>query len=328
MDNKIINKNINQLFGTFNKKVLLSRKRILFKKLYLQRYLLIMSIPSVILVFVFSYMPLWGWIMAFQKYKLGKGVWTSPFVGFDNFKELFLDNQFYIVLRNTLAMSGLSLVTGFIGAIVLALLLNEVGSTFFKRTVQTITYIPHFVSWVVIANIVIIFLSPDGGLVNVLLMNLGIIHEPIYFMAKPELFWFIHTTASLWKELGWSTIIYLAVLSSLNPEHYEAAEVDGANRFQKMWNISIPGIMPTAILLLMMSLGWIIQSGYESQMLLGNPIVIDQSEVLDLYALRYSTQIGDFSYGVAISMFKSIVSIMLVFCVNYLAKRTDQSRLF
>jgi putative aldouronate transport system permease protein len=225
-------------------------------------------------------------------------------------------------------MGGLNLVTGFVGAIVLALLLNEIRSRFFKRTIQTITYIPHFVSWVVIANIFATLLSPDSGVVNALLMKVGIINEPLYFLGTEKWFWWIHTFANFWKELGWNTIIYLAVLAGLNPEHYEAAEVDGAKRWHKMLYISIPGIMPTAVLLLIMSVGWIIQSGYESQFLLGNPVVIDRSEVLDLYALKYSTSVGDYSYGVAVSMFKSLVSIVMVVAVNFIAYRTTRNRLF
>jgi putative aldouronate transport system permease protein len=293
-----------------------------------QYQLLIMSVPFVLLIMLFSYGPLWGWIMAFQKYKVAKGLWDSPFVGFDNFTLLFQDPQFFNALRNTLAMGALNLGTGFIGAIVLALLLNEIRSRFFKRTIQTITYIPHFVSWVVIANIFGTLLSPDSGAVNDLLIKLGIINEPLYFMAKENWFWSIHTLANFWKELGWNTIIYLAVLAGLNPEHYEAAEVDGANRWHKMRYISIPGIMPTAILLLIISVGWIIQSGYESQFLLGNPVVISRSEVLDLYALKYSTSLGDYSYGVAVSMFKSVVSVLMVVAVNFIAFKTTRNRLF
>ncbi|SDX45826.1 sugar ABC transporter permease [Paenibacillus sp. CF384] len=302
-------------------------KRSFGRKVIMQRQLIYMSVPFVLLIVLFSYVPLWGWVMAFQRYTLGKGIKHSPFVGFDNFVALFQDEQFYHVLRNTLAMGLLQLITGFVCAIALALLLNEVRFVWFKRVIQTITYIPHFVSWVVIANITLTMLSPDDGMLNRILMKLGIIQEPLYFMGEEKWFWFIHTTVSLWKELGWSTIIFLAVLVGLNPEQYEAAEVDGASRFQKMWYISIPGIMPTAILLLILNVGWIIQGGFESQYLLGNPIVVDYSEVLDLYALRYSTQLGDFSFGVAISMFKSVVSVVMVLGVNYLAKKTNQSRL-
>jgi putative aldouronate transport system permease protein len=294
----------------------------------MQRNLLLMTAPFVVLAFVFSYVPLWGWILAFMDYKVGHDIWSSAFIGLERFQRLFGDEQFYHVLWNTLAMGLMSLSTGFVGAIALALLLNEVRLKLFKRVVQTITYIPHFVSWVVIANIVLSFLSPDGGVVNELLKKLGLINESIYFMSKESWFWTINTIASLWKELGWSTIIYLAVLSGINPEQYEAADVDGASRYRKMWHISIPGIMPTAMLLLLLSIGWIIQGGFESQFLLGNPMVIGKSEVLDLYALRYSTQIGDWSYGVAITMFRSVVSVLLVLMANYLAKLTTSSRLF
>jgi len=298
------------------------------RKLRRQWQLAVMAVPFVLLTVVFSYGPLWGWIMAFQDYKIARGVLGSPFVGFEHFAELFQDSQFYRVLRNTLVMSVANLITSFLGAIALALLLNEVRRTFFKKAIQTITYIPHFVSWVVIANIVVTFLSPDGGMLNELLLRFGIIDEPIYFMGKGEYFWAIHTIANLWKELGWNTIIYLAVLVGLNPEHYEAADIDGASRFQKMWHISIPGLMPTAILLLTMSLGWIVNSGYESQFALGNPVIVDYADVLDLYALRYSTQLSDYGYGMAINIFKSVVSVALVLGVTRLAKKAGQSRLF
>lgn len=265
--------------------------------------------------------------MAFQDFKISKGVLGSEFIGLEKFRMLFQDEKFYNVFRNTLAMGILSLITGFIGAIALSLILNEVRFSFFKRTIQTITYIPHFVSWVVIANIVTVILSPDGGMLNILLVKLGWIEGPIYFMAKDTWFWFIHTAVGFWKELGWNTIIYLAVLTGINPELYEAADVDGAGRFHKMWHISIPGLMPTAFILLTLSLGWIVQSGYESQFLLGNSMTIDYSEVLDLYALRYSFSIGDYAYGAAISIFKSFVSIFMVFSVTYIARKSGYGRI-
>lgn len=299
----------------------------MLKKLSQQRELLLMTLPLVGLVVVFHYLPLWGWLMAFQDFTLGKGIGGSPFNGLEHFRELLTDAKFYAVLRNTLVMGVLNLATGFVGAITLAVLLNEVRRTSFKRTIQTISYIPHFVSWVVIANIVQLLLSPDGGVLNVLLMKLGWVDSPIYFMAKEKWFWFIHTAVSFWKELGWNTIIYLAVLAGVNPELYEAADVDGAGRLAKMKHISIPSLMPTAIILLTLSLGWIIQSGYESQFLLGNSITVDYSEVLDLYALRYSLQIGDYGYGTAIGIFKSAVSIALVFSVAYLARRSGHGKL-
>lgn len=292
-----------------------------------QRELLLMTLPLIGLVVAFHYVPLYGWLMAFQDYKLARGIAGSPFVGFDKFALLFRDEQFYLVLRNTLVMGFLNLITGFVGAIALALALNEVRIRWFKRAVQTITYIPHFVSWVVVANVAYLVLSPDGGLLNMLLLALGLVDEPIYFMAKGAWFWAIHTFFSFWKEVGWSSIIYLAVLAGIHPELYEAADVDGAGKWRKMRHVSLPGLMPTAVILLVMSTGWIIQSGYESQFLLGNPIVLNYSEVLDLYALRYSFQIGDYSMGAAISMFKSAVSIAMVVAVGAFARRVGGGRL-
>lgn len=302
-------------------------KKNVFRRLSAQYQLLIMSIPFVILMILFQYVPLWGWIMSFQKYSPGKGIWNSPFVGFDNFKTLFHDERFFLVMRNTLVMSSMSLISGFICAIILALLLNEVRHTFFKRTIQTVTYIPHFVSMVVIANIVITFLSPEG-FVNDMLLKLGWIDESMFIMGKGEWFWSLNTLIGLWKELGWSTIIYLAVLAGINPELYEAADVDGAGRFHKMWSISVPSLMPTAIILLIMSLGSIINIGYESQFLLGNPLVLDYSEVLDLYALNLSFGSGQYSVGVALGIFKTVISLVLVISVNGLARKFSGIRLF
>ncbi|GAF08857.1 transmembrane lipoprotein [Paenibacillus pini JCM 16418] len=305
-----------------------NKRKSYFRKMGRQYQLILLSIPFVLILILFNYVPLWGWIMAFQNYSPAKGITGSSFVGLENFTMLFEDDQFFRVLRNTLVMSILSLVTGFVCAIVLALLLNEVRASFFKRTIQTLTYIPHFVSMVVIANIVLTFLSPDGGFINTLLMNMGFIKEPIYFMGKGEWFWVIHTLVGLWKEIGWSTIIYLAVIAGLNQEVYEAADVDGANRFNKIWHITIPGIMPTAMILLILSVGSIINAGYESQFLLSNPLVIDYSEVLDLYALNLSFGSQQYSAGVALSIFKSIVSVILVVMVNYAARRTGKSGVF
>ena len=298
------------------------------QKTIAQRELLMMTVPLIGLVIVFNYMPLYGWLIAFQDFKVARGIGGSPFVGFDNFEQLFKDPHFFRVLRNTLAMGFLNLIAGFIGAVGLAIALNEVRARWFKRSVQTITYIPHFVSWVVIANIAHVLMSPDGGLLNDLLIGLGFIAEPFYFMAKPEWFWGINTFFYFWKEVGWNAIIYLAVLAGVNPDLYEAADVDGAGRIRKIWHISIPSLMPVAIIMLTMSLGWVIQSGFESQYLLGNSMVIDYSEVLDLYALRYSFQIGDYGAGAAISIFKSVVSILMVLSVNYFAKKTGNGGLF
>ncbi|WP_435924696.1 ABC transporter permease [Paenibacillus sp. DYY-L-2] len=300
------------------------RKEGFWKSIVRQKYLYLMSLPFVIWCFVFSYLPVWGWTMAFQNYKPAKSFSDQKWVGFKNFAELFQDERFYLVLRNTLAMSGLGLVFGFIVPIFFAVFLNELRGTVFKRTVQTVSYLPHFVSWVVVGGIITKMLSTDGGIVNDLLVNLNIINEPIQFMAQGKWFWGIVTSADIWKETGWNAIIYLAAITGIDKELYEAARVDGAGRFRQIWNITLPGIRTTISVLLIMSIGHLIGIGFEKQFQLQNALVKDYSEVLDLYALNYGINIGRFSYGTAISMFTSVVSIILLLTANGIMKKTTK----
>ncbi|MEC0259495.1 ABC transporter permease [Paenibacillus lautus] len=291
-----------------------------------QKVLYGMSLPFIVIVFIFSYLPVWGWLMAFQNYKPGKGIFEQKWVGLDHFAALFADDKFYLVLRNTLAMSFMGLIVGFTIPILFAVLLNELRGSVFKRTVQTISYLPHFVSWVVVAGIVTKMLSTDGGAVNQLLMWLGLIDQPIQFMAQGNLFWYIVTGSDIWKEMGWSAIIYLAAISGIDQEQFEAAKVDGASRIRQIWHITLPSIAPTIAILLIMSIGHLISIGFEKQFLLGNPLVVDYSEVLDLYALNYGLGMGRFSFGTAIGMFNSVVSIILLLLANGLFKKfTKQS---
>jgi putative aldouronate transport system permease protein len=299
------------------------RNRFWFKA-FQQRYLYMMSLPFVIWIFIFSYVPVWGWLTAFQNYKPKNSIFDQKWVGLDNFIELFQDDRFYIVLRNTLAMSTMGLVVGFTVPVIFALLLNEMRGQFFKRSVQTISYLPHFVSWVVVAGLVSKMLSTDGGAVNQLLMWLNIIDAPIQFMAKGNWFWGIVTASDLWKEMGWNSIIFLAAMAGIDPELYEASTVDGAGRFRKMWHITLPGIRTTFMVLFILSIGHLISIGFEKQFLLGNPLVSDYSEVLDLYALKYGIQMGRYSYGTAIGIFNSVVSILLVFIANGIYKRVTK----
>ncbi|OBA05246.1 protein lplB [Paenibacillus polymyxa] len=291
-----------------------------------QRYLYYMSIPFVVWVFIFQYLPLWGWTMAFQKYRPGLSFFEQKWVGLEHFRTLFRDDHFYQVLRNTLAMSLMGLIAGFIVPVVFALLLNEVRIQVVKRFVQTVSYLPHFVSWVVAAGIVTKMLSADGGVVNDVLMGLGIIDQSVQFMAQGKLFWWVVTFGDIWKETGWNAIIYLAAIAGIGPELYEAARVDGASRLQQMWHITLPGIRPTIIILLIMSIGHLLGTGFEKQFLLGNHLVIDYSEVLDLYALNYGLAMGRYSFGTAINIFNSVISLILLFAANGIFKRyTNES---
>jgi putative aldouronate transport system permease protein len=293
-----------------------------------QKYLYLMSFPFIAWVFVFSYLPLWGWTMAFQKFKPGKSFFEQKWVGLDYFKELFHDDQFYQALKNTLAMSSMGIVAGFTIPIIFAVLLNEVRLQVFKRFVQTISYLPHFVSWVVAAGIISKMLSTDNGIVNDILVSLHIIREPIQFMGEGKLFWGIVTASDIWKETGWNSIIYLAAIAGIGPELYEAAKVDGASRLRQVWHITMPGIRSTIIILVIISIGHLVSIGFEKQFLLGNNLVRDYSQTLDLYALNYGLGTGRYSFGTAINMFNSVISVILLFVANGIFKKITKESIF
>lgn len=290
-------------------------------KMLEQRYLYMMSVPFVIWLIIFSYTPIWGWLMAFQNYKPGRSIMNQKWIGFDNFQMLFQDEGFYLVLRNTLAMSVMGLIVGFTVPVIFALLINELRGSVFKRTVQTVSYLPHFVSWVVVAGLVTKMLSVEGGAINELLLSLGLIQEPIQFLAKGEWFWSIVTVSDMWKETGWNSIIFLAAMAGIDQEQYEAATVDGAGRMRRMWHITLPGIRTTFMVLLILSIGHLISIGFEKQFLLGNPLVSDYSGVIDLYALDYGIGMSRYSFGTAIGIFNSVVGILLVLTANGIYRR-------
>lgn len=298
-----------------------------WKKVKDQRYLILMSFPFVIWLLVFKYIPLFGWVMAFQDYKPAQSIFQQQWVGFKHFQDLFNEPLFYQSLKNTLGMGLLGLVFGTLSAILFALLINEVRFLAFKRITQTISYLPHFVSWVIVANIVITMLSQDG-IVNKLLLSLHIIEKPILFMAKPDFFWGIVTAADVWKEMGWNAIIYLAAMAGIDPQLYEAAKVDGASRWKQMWHITLPSIRPVIVVLLILSIGNLINIGFEKQMLLGNNIVADKALVLDLYALNYGIGMFRYSFGTAIGIFKSIISIVLIVIFNNMAKKMGDGGIY
>lgn len=304
-----------------------SRLKTFFKVLSRQKMLMLMSLPFLVWVIVFKYVPLWGWTIAFQKYKLARDLFDQTWVGLDNFAFLFKEEQFYLVLRNTLVMSSVNLVLGFVTAILLALLLNELRRVYFKRAVQTISYLPHFISWVVAANIVQTALAPEG-IFNVLLLQLNIIDKPVLWLGVGEYFWGILGVTEVWKNVGWNTIIYLAAITTIDPTQYEAAEIDGASRLQRMWHITLPGIKPVIVILLIMNLGHILESGFEPQYLLGNGMNVEYSENLDIFVLKYGIQMNNFGLATAAGMFKTVVSFIFLIVANNLAKRLGENRLY
>ncbi|WP_342417940.1 ABC transporter permease subunit [Paenibacillus sp. FSL R10-2782] len=292
-----------------------------------QQQLLWMSIPFVIFICIFAYGPLWGWLMAFQNYKPGVSFFEQEWVGLDQFKMLFTDPDFLRVIRNTLAMSLICLILGFVGSIGLALLLNELKNVLFKRIVQTVSYLPHFLSWIIVTGIVADVLSTETGIVNVLLTKLHLISEPINFFADPKYFWGIVGFSSLWKEIGWGTIIYLAAMTSINPSLYEAASIDGAGRFRRMFSVTLPGIKSTITILLIINIGNILNAGFEVQYLLGNGLVQDVSETIDIFVLKYGINLGNYSFATAAGIFKSVISLVLIFMANGFAKSIGEERL-
>ncbi|NLL74032.1 MAG: sugar ABC transporter permease [Clostridiales bacterium] len=298
-----------------------------FKMILKQKDLILMTIPFVIYVLVLTYGPLTGWSMAFQNYKpaADKQAW----VAWDKFVYLLTEKDFLLAFRNTIAMSLINLVFSFVFAIGFALLLNEVVNMKGKKFVQTVSYLPHFLSWVIVASIVKNLLSIDGGIINDLLVSIGAIDSPINFFANGKYFWWVVGFAVVWKETGWNSIIYLASITAISPDLYEAASIDGAGRFKKMLHITLPGIKSTIFVLLIINFGMIMNSGFEAQLQLGNDIIKDTAEVIDTYVLQKSFfQGADFSLGTAAGIFRSVLSIILVSLANRTSKYFGQERLY
>lgn len=301
------------------------------KKLKAQRVLILMSIPFVIYVLIFNYAPLFGWITAFQRYKPKTGILHSEFVGLDQFKFLFKNNNglfLHQVLRNTLVMGVLNLVFGTITPIMFAILLSEFRFNRGKKVVQTISYLPHFLSMIIVTGIVYDVLGMENGILNDFLVGAGFVDKPIQFLAEKKYFWGIVTITNIWKELGWNSIIYLAAITSIDPGLYEAASIDGAGRLNKIWHITLPGIKPTIVILLIMNVGNVLNVGFELQYLLGNGVIQSVSQTIDIYVLKYGIGKHNYSVGTAAGIFKSLVSIILVVIANTTARVLGEESMF
>ena len=298
------------------------------KKLRNQKSLLLLSIPFVIYVIIFYFAPLFGWIMAFQNYKPYEGFIHSKFVGVENFKFLFRNEDFLLCVRNTLVMGLINLVLGTICPIVFAILLSEFRFNMGKKFVQTVSYLPHFLSMIILTGIVFDVLSMENGTLNKVLMGIGVIDKPIQWLAEPKYFWWIVGFANRWKETGWDSIIYLAAITSINPDLYEAASIDGAGRMSRIWHITLPGLKPTILILLIMNVGNVLNVGFELQYLLGNDLGKSVAETIDIYVLNYGISKGNYSIGVAAGIFKSLVSIILIVIANTSAKAMGEESLY
>jgi len=285
----------------------------------------LMVVPALIFIFVFSYIPMSGILIAFKDYDIFQGFASSPWVGLDNFKEFLHADEFRTVIRNTLGISFLKLLIGFPAPIVLALMLNEVRIPIFKRVVQTISYLPHFLSWVIVSGFVLTMLSADYGSLNIALEKLNLIDEPVNWLTIPNYFWAILIATGLWKGIGFGSIVYLAAIAGVNPELYEAASIDGAGRFRKIFSITIPCIMPVVSIFLILAIGDLLSAGFEDILLLQSDIVRDVSDVLDTYVYRVGIKNSLFSYAAAVGLFKAVVSVVLLTVANALARKSGNS---
>ncbi len=302
------------------------RKRSLVSTMGRQWQLMLMSIPMFLYVLFFNYYPMYFWVTAFQDYKPKLGVAGSAFVGWKNFQWLFGRADFINSIRNTLAMSVINLVFGTVSAILLAVLLNEVRNRKFKRTVQTVTYLPHFLSMVIVVGMAQNIFASNGA-VNELLLSLGVAKEPVFFLGEGRYFWWLVGVINVWKEVGWGTIIYISAMTAIDPCLYEAAAIDGAGRFQRILHVTLPGIKSTFVILLIMNIGHLMEAGFEIQYLLGSSVVMDWSQTIDIFVLKYGISKQQYGVATAAGMFKSVVAIVLLLLANFTAKRLDEDTL-
>lgn len=289
-------------------------------------WLYIMLIPGALYFLIFRYIPMGGIVIAFKQYSPFLGIWKSKWVGFDQFKLLFLGSDFWVLLRNTLAISFLNLIFFFPMPIIVALLLNEVRHQIYKRVIQTFIYIPHFVSWVIVASLTFTLFNVTDGAINGLIKSMT--GKTINFLGLPEYFRPLILGQSIWKETGYGTIIFLAALAGIDVSLYEAAKVDGAGRMSIMWNITLPALRGTIIMMLILRVGSIMNTGFEQIYLLRNDLNIAASEVFDTFVYQRGLINGQYSYSSAAGLFKSIVGLILILSADWLAKKSGESGIY
>ncbi|WP_231735450.1 ABC transporter permease [Gracilibacillus massiliensis] len=297
-----------------------------WRKVKRNKMIYLMILPGLIYFLIYKYLPMYGLIISFQDYKPYKGISESEWVGFEHFTRLFTSSEFWMIFKNTLVLFGLQVFIFFPIPIIISLMLNEVRHSFFKRGVQTLIYIPHFMSWVVIVSISYVMLTLDGGIVNAIVDSLGF--EKINFLLNDTWFRPMYILQVIWREAGWGTIIFLAAITAVDPQLYEAARMDGANRFRQMWHITIPAIRNVIIVLLILKIGDVLELGFEHVYLLLNASNRNVAEIFDTYVYVAGLQQGQFSYSTAVGFFKGIVGLMMVVFANWLAKRFNEEGIY
>lgn len=288
--------------------------------------LYVFLIPTILYFLVFRYYPMYGLQIAFRNYKASKGIWGSQWVGFKNFQRFFATADFFQLLENTLAISVGNLLISFPVPIILALLLNQLPSKGYKKVVQTVIYAPHFISTVVMVGIIFLFFSPSSGIINHIIVALG--GQSIHFMAEADMFRPLYIGSEIWQGAGWGSILYLAALASINPELHEAAVVDGANKFQRVLHIDIPGILPTVVIMFILNSGKVMAVGFEKAYLMQTSLNISTSEIIATYVYKRGLLNSQFSFSAAVGMFESVINLVLLVTVNFISRKVSDSSLF
>ncbi len=298
----------------------------LISRIWAQKDLQAMAIPGVIWMIIFNFIPMYFIIIAFMRYNVAKGVLGSKWVGFKNFTEFFADDRFWLVMKDTFGLNLLRLIIGFPIPILFAILLNELLSTRFKRFVQTVSYLPHFLSWIIVGGIMYNWLS-DSGLVTTLLVHVGLLKEPIHLIGTPQYFWGILITSETWKEIGWNAIIYIAAISGIDPSLFEASVIDGAGRLRRVWNVILPSIKGTIAVLLVLNIGNLLGSNFEQLFVFYKPVLYDVIDVIDIYAYRLGIENGRLSYATAVGLFRSVFAFILLYTANKASKKLTSTSL-
>jgi len=299
---------------------------LLIKDVYRDRMLYYLLIPFLLWFLIFKYYPMWGIQIAFKDFSLFKGIGGSEWIGFDYFKEFIGSEYFLRVFRNTVIISLYGLLICFPAQIILAIMISEVTRNGFKKIVQTLTYLPHFVSVVVIAGIVTTFLAPSSGLINLILEKLGM--EKIYFLTNPDYFRGIYTVMNLWKETGFASIVFIAAIAGIDTQLYEAAKMDGANKFKQIMHVTLPGILPTIVVMFIMKIGSLLSVGYETIILLYQPATYEKADVISTYVYRSGLIDGRYDFATAVGLFNSVVALVLVVAANRISKKVTDASLW
>jgi putative aldouronate transport system permease protein len=290
------------------------------------KYLWLLFLPCLLYFAIFRYAPMFGLIITFKDYNVFKGIWASEWVGFKYYNLFFQNPDFFILIRNTFLLGVYKLVFGFPAPIILALSLNEVRKAPFKKFVQTVSYLPHFISNVIVASMVIMFLSPTSGLVNQLIELLGF--QPVNFMVEPGMFRSIYVISEIWQNIGWETIIFLAALTAVDPQHYEAADMDGASRWGKLWHVTLPGILPAIVIVFLLNVGKVLEIGFEKVFLMYNPAIYETSDIISTYVYRVGLVQGNFSYASAIDLFMGVISLIFIYTANSVSRKVGETSLW